>query len=298
MAIRETLLRQFLIIKKVQRFPVSFEEISETLEAESEIQGLNLTISQRTFQRYLEDIRSLYNIDIKCNRSNQNYYIDTKDDEGINNRILEAFNIFQALNFEERISNSVILEYKLKTRTEYLQDLIQAIENRNVITITHKKYWKNESKDYQIHPYFIKEYKRRWYLLARDIGDDNEKSFGLDRVTNIQVSNRKYGEEPFLLVDKLKSCIGINSLDEGNGIEEIILSFNQFQGRFVKASPIHASQEILIDSDKELRIKLSLYITHDLQMELLSYGDSLTVIKPKVLVDRIHNHLLKAVKKY
>lgn len=72
-----------------------------------------------------------------------------------------------------------------------------------------------------------------------------------------------------------------------NQVEEIILSFEPFQGKYIKTLPLHETQQVIVDDENELQIRLKLYLTHDLVMELLSYGSTLKVIKPKVLADLI-----------
>ena len=69
--------------------------------------------------------------------------------------------------------------------------------------------------------------------------------------------------------------------------EEIILSLDPLQGKYIKSLPLHESQEIIIDNDDELRIKLTLYITHDFYMELLSMGEAVKVIEPVTLIKKL-----------
>ena len=76
MSKREAIERYNLIIKKLRRQPSSFSEISDYLAFESDLQGYDFNVSKRTFQRDLEDIRSIYNIDIQYDFSRKVYYID------------------------------------------------------------------------------------------------------------------------------------------------------------------------------------------------------------------------------
>ena len=69
--------------------------------------------------------------------------------------------------------------------------------------------------------------------------------------------------------------------------EEIILSFEPFQGKYIKSYPLHESQKILIDNETELRISLYLYETHDLIIKLISVGATMKVIQPKNLKETI-----------
>jgi len=61
---------------------------------------------------------------------------------------------------------------------------------------------------------------------------------------------------------------------------------------------LHDTQQILIDDDEETRIKLKLCLTHDLFMELLSFGDNMEVIEPKSLADQIKQAHKKAYQLY
>jgi predicted DNA-binding transcriptional regulator YafY len=85
---------------------------------------------------------------------------------------------------------------------------------------------------------------------------------------------------------------------DGKKLEEVILSFDRFQGKYVKTLPLHESQQILIDNDEELRIKLTVFITHDFFMELLSYGEKLIVIKPDSLINEMKSTFKNVLKRY
>lgn len=94
-----------------------------------------------------------------------------------------------------------------------------------------------------------------------------------------------------------KYCFGVIIPYDQNP-EEIILSFNPDQGKYIKTLPLHESQVILKDDKDELLIKLTLYVTHDFIMEILSYGDSVKVIQPISLIEEIKSIYENALKKY
>ena len=80
--------------------------------------------------------------------------------------------------------------------------------------------------------------------------------------------------------------------------QDIILSFDPFQGKYIKTLPLHESQQILIDNKDELQLKLNLYLTYDFIMELLSYGEKVKVLKPRSLANEIKAAHQKAVGQY
>ena len=299
MSKRESIARYSLIIKELRKCPASFAEISKHLASESEWQKYNFNVSKRTFQRDLEDIRSLYNIDIQFDFSRKVYFIDVADEQpDVNERILEAFDIFNAFNLSDRLSNSIHFEKRRPQGTENLNGLLYAIKNHLQIKFTYHKFWEDEITNRIAEPYALKEFRNRWYVLANDLKDNHIKSFALDRLSDLDITKHPF-QFPcdFNVNQHYKYCFGIIS-PNGHKPEDIELSFDPFQGKYIKSLPLHESQQILIDNEKELRIKLTLVITYDFFMELLSYGENLRVIKPESLINKMKSTFKKALKLY
>lgn len=298
MSKRESISRYNLIIKKLRSYPATFDEIYNYLSLESEIQSYNFNVSKRTFQRDIADIRTIYNINIQYDFSRKVYFIDFDDQSGINKRILEAFDIFNALNISDRLSNYIHFEKRKPQGTENLYGLLHAIKNKFQIKFTHKKYWDKEITVRLAEPYALKEFKNRWYVLANDLKDNRIKSFALDRLTNLEITKKQFHTlKDFDVNEHYRYCFGIVS-PNGMKPEKVILSFDPVEGKYIKSLPLHESQHILIDNEREMQIELKIVITHDFIMELLSHGDSIKVIKPDSLVEKIKTIYKNALKQY
>jgi predicted DNA-binding transcriptional regulator YafY len=76
------------------------------------------------------------------------------------------------------------------------------------------------------------------------------------------------------------------------------LSFNSFQGKYIKSLPLHHTQQILIDNEDELRISLTVYLTRDFLMELLSYGDTVRALAPQKLAEELKEQYQSALNQY
>jgi predicted DNA-binding transcriptional regulator YafY len=190
------------------------------------------------------------------------------------------------------------LEKRRPQRTENLYGLLHAIKNQIKIKFTYHKFWEEEASQRLAEPYALKEFKDRWYLLAKDAKDNNIKSFALDRLTNLDFMQEKYRyPENFDIEQSYRYCFGIISPHQSHP-EDIILSFSPFQGKYIKTLPLHDTQEILIDNDNETTVKLKLHVTHDLFMELLSFGANMKVIEPKQLADKIKEAHKDAYRRY
>jgi len=298
MSKRESIARYNLIIKKLRKQSYSFTEISDYLAFESDLQGYNFNVSKRTFQRDIIDIRSIFNIDIQYDFSKKVYYIDFDEQPEVNKRILEAFDTFNALNISDRLSNYIHFEKRRPQGTENLYGLLHAIKNKVQISFSYQKFWEDKITQRITEPYALKEFKNRWYILANDLKDKKVKSFALDRLTELVITKKKFQlPNDFNVNEHFKYCFGIISPNEHKP-QELILSFNPFQGKYIKTLPLHESQEILKDNEKELLIKLTLFVTHDFFMEILSFGANVKVIQPASLISGIKKSYENALKLY
>jgi hypothetical protein len=107
---------------------------------ESELQEYNFNVSMRTFQRDIDDIRSLYNIDIRYNFSSRVYHIDSEFKEEINERIFEAFDTFNLMKIEEKPNDILIFENRGPKGTEHMFILMHAIKNNLILSFVYIKF--------------------------------------------------------------------------------------------------------------------------------------------------------------
>lgn len=298
MAKQESIMRYNLIIKKLRNNYSTFKEIANYLSLESEIQGFDFNISKRTFHRDLADIRTIYNIDIQFDYSRMLYYIDTDLYSTVSERILEAFDTFNALNISDRLSDYIHFDNRATQGTENLYGLLHAIKNKVQIIFSYQKFRGDEISQRTAEPYAVKESKNRWYVLARDLKDQEVKSFALDRLSKLEITKRNFQfPQDFDVKEHYKHSFGIIGPDDGKP-EEVILSFQPFQGKYIKTLPLHPSQEIIIDNEDELRVKVKVYLTHDFLMEILSLGENVKVLKPKRLIKQLSLSLKNTLQQY
>jgi len=297
--------RYLLILKKLKIKSYStYEELQAYIENQFDYlqmqdDTLNIGFSKRTLQRDIKENRNVFGIDIEYSKSQKGYFISQNENENMNfQRMMEAFDMFNSLNLAQDLTPFIHLEKRRPQGTENLNGLLHAIKNRVHIKFTYQKFWEEELSERLVEPYALKEFKNRWYIMAKDSKDSNIKSFALDRLSNLEITNQKYQYPKDYSVEKsYRYCFGIIS-PVGEEPQDIILSFDPFQGKYIKTLPLHETQQVLVDSDEEMKIKLKLCITYDLVMELLSFGDNMIVIEPKSLADQIQEAHEKAFRQY
>lgn len=294
-----SLLRYNAIIKRVKQAPATLQEIESYLERESEIHGVNLKVSKKTFKRDLDDINSLYRKSIRFDFSKKKYCIEDLENEDFNDRLLESFEMFNALKINAGLSDHLDFEKRKALGLENFHGLIHAIKNRQQLNFSYQTFYYDEAVLKKTNPYLLKEFKNRWYLVAKDLKDEQIKTFGLDRISAIDITKKKFvypvTNNP---KEKFQHSFGIIGSVEGSVPEKVVLSFTSHQGKYIKTLPLHPSQEILIDNEQELRIQLKVYIAFDFIHELLSYGDSMKVVEPQSLIDTVKEAYLKALERY
>ncbi|HCN85105.1 MAG TPA: WYL domain-containing protein, partial [Sphingobacteriaceae bacterium] len=226
------------------------------------------------------------------------YFIDDAGQPEVNDRMLEAFDMFHVLNISDGLSRYIHFEKRRPQGTENLYGLLHAIKNKLLIKFSYQKFWEEEMSQRITEPYALKEFKNRWYVLAKDNKDENIKTFALDRLTNLEITNKRFEfPKTFNIDERFRYCFGIIG-PTGDGPQEIVLSFDPFQGKYIKTLPLHETQEVLVDNKDELQIELKLFVTQDLIMELLSFGADMEVLKPKSLADKIKTEHQKAFNRY
>jgi len=288
MSVRETLLRHKLIINQLRKKPHTWSELDDFLKKESELQEYKLSISQRQFQRHIEDILSLYGIVIENNRSKKQYYIEQMD--GQVDRSLEAFDVFNLLRLGNNGSKEIIFENRRPMGTEHLAGIVHAIRNELTLKFDYHKFYEPYAEERRLLPLVLKEVHNRWYIIGQDMDKNSIRVFALDRMTGLDFLKTGSFKRIDLDTEKLfKHSFGIILPQPDQVVEEVVLSYSAFQGKYVKSLPLHETQEILVDNEDELRVKLDVYVTHDLIMEIMSVGAEVKVIAPASLVNRLND---------
>ena len=297
--------RYLLILKKLKVNPYSsYEELKAYMENQFEYMQmqddhLQIGFSKRTLQRDLKEIRNLFGIDIEYSKPYRGYFITQNENENMNfQRMMEAFDMFNSLNLAQDLTPFIHLENRKPQGTEHLYGLLHAIKNKFKIKFTYHKFWDEEFSQRTVEPLALKEFKNRWYIIAKDCKDDTIKSFAFDRLSNLEITNQTFlYPANYSIEQSYRYCFGIES-PNGKEPQDIILSFDPFQGNYIKTLPLHHTQEVLVDNEEEMKIKLKLCLTHDFLMELLSFSDYMEVIEPKTLVDQIKQAHKKAYRQY
>lgn len=295
MAKREYIQRHLLIIKRLKSTPSTFEELHNYLLTQQELTGDNFDISQRTFQRDIKEIDSIYGIEIKHNKKEGWYEITDEIEEKPFERIIEAFETLSALNFSNQVSTKLILEKRANKGTEHMHGLLYAIENNFEIIIKHQSYWKEEPEVRKLQPIAIKESNNRWYLICFDTVKKDFRNFGLDRIQNLEITSLKFKPVNHNTTTYYQHAFGIETYEP---VTKIVLNFNSFQAQYIKSLPLHLSQKMIFEDANNSKFEYFMHPTNDFIMEIMKYGENVIVEEPIALRENVKNRIITMLSLY
>ena len=297
MSKKQFIKRHILIINKLKNKPCTFEDLQKHLEFHSGLDEENYCISIRTLQRDIKEIKSLYDIEIKYNRKEAIYEINDEQQDSLNDRIFETFTVLDTLKLAENFSDEIVFEQRKSLGLDNIFILVHAIKNQQEITFLHKKYWEEIANRKSFQPYFIKESKNRWYVIGLEKTSNQIRTFGLDRINDVELSKTKFTKPSKTVIQSLfQNSFGI--IYDQKPPQKIILEFSSFQANYIKSLPLHASQKIISENKKHCKIQLLIHPTYDFIMELLSMGKEVKVLEPKSLKEEIKQILKQTLENY
>lgn len=169
--------------------------------------------------------------------------------------------------------------------------LFDNISNEVVIRLSYHTFADATIRSIDFHPYLLKQYNDRWFLLGAADSDLKILTFALDRINKVEpLPEKKYIECPEELNEHFDDIVGV-TLYEDRPVEHILIWVSDFSKGYVDTKPIHGSYTpIKGDVEQQLRLKYpqlqdGLFFTLDcipnfeLIRELCSYGKELIVLQ-------------------
>lgn len=213
-------------------------------------------------------------------------------------KVLDAVTIRKGISFQNQKKSFVQTESTPKlTGSELLPLIIQALDSNRVISFKYGKYDDSPVKSVDLQPYLLKEDRHRWYV----IGKTNEhieptRTYALDRMKDLQLLVQSFVPIEFDYDQYYKYSFGITVTEESP--IDVILSFTELQGKYLKTLKIHHSQEILIDNQTEFRIKVTVKPSWEFYEKILGFGYSVRIVSPDKVIHEFKHRLNLIAEKY
>ena len=181
--------------------------------------------------------------------------------------------------------------------SQFFLQLFEAVNLKQVLTIEYRRFGL-ESKERIIHPYFLKQFMRRWYLCATIEGKEFITIFALDRILSVRKNTEvAFRETTIDFNHYFDDIVGVTHPDNGV-VEQIIIEGDSWAEYYLRTLPIHPLQQLESQGEKGCRVTLSLMVNRELEREILSYGEHLKVVAPEHLRERMRQLLAMLQEEY
>lgn len=294
------------------------------------------TVSKRSIEKDLNAIQTLFDVDIEskliegkpryryAKRRMSIFRKELKPEEQhLLAEFLNTLGQFEGLaHFEwlETFRMAMRLEERPKiisfSNNPYLQGsnllgtLFDDIANRVVVRLTYHTFGSNEQKEIDLHPYLLKQYNDRWFLICAADEDDKILTFALDRIDDVTpLPARKYRKCKKDLSERFEEIIGVSFYEE-NPMEHIVFWVSDRSLDYVQTKPIHGTQTpIRGNHEQALRTRyphlqggaffsIDCRANYELYRELRSFGSNLLVLSPEGIQAKVYEEIAKMAEEY
>jgi hypothetical protein len=270
--------RYFWLINTIYRSKqITLNEINQKWLTSSLSNGI--TIPRKTFNNHRNTIEEIFDINIECNRSTNQYYISNEDDikqDVFRSWLINGFAISNTINESKSLKNRIIFE-NIPSGENYLSPIVDAMKSNKMIRMSYQSFWNDDSYEVDIEPYCLKVFKQRWYLVGKT---DKIKIYALDRIEYlIELKNEFILPTDFDGEMYFVECYGIIN-DDTIKSEKVQLRFEINQANYIRSLPLHSSQKETKLTNTTVDFEYFLKPTYDFVQEILKYGEFVEVIKP------------------
>ena len=182
---------------------------------------------------------------------------------------------------------------------EHFSTLYNAVQNKTPLEIRYKDFKSEEPYTYIFHPYYLKEYNNRWFLFGlHPESGKPDWNVAIDRIEEVlPVAVPFIENEQLDWQDYFSDIIGVSKPIDSE-LQEVVLHFNQLTGRYMENKSIHETQKHKWLDANTFEVKIKVMLNYELERLILSYGESVKVVKPQILKQKIKERLLKAIAEY
>ncbi len=255
-------------------------------------------LPERTFYNYRRAIEENFHIEICCDREGR-YYIDrdnSRQTRAMTNWILDSYAVSSAIQGSDTPMDRVEIE-DVPSAREFLPTVLDAIRNGNKVSFTYAGFNRSRSeRDIIYHPYFLKRYKQRWYMIGLKEKSGDLRTYALDRVKEMRTLDETFPFPSQLTSDDLfGNILGVTTTQAP--VKTVRILTTPTQAKYFRALPLHPSQTEEVHDDYSI-FTYMLKLNYELTQEILSLGDSVKVLDPPELKAMVVSKLKSALSQY
>jgi len=303
---KEVQLRKCLWIVKTlmtHRKGMNYDEMMEEWRDSPYNDFDEMVIPKKTFGTYLQAIERYFQVSVRYDTHSRKYFLVDPEEiynDEFKNRLVSGFAVDGILRGSERLRDRIMTE-SIPSGEKFLLDVLEAMHQKRCLNVIYQKFGDKEAQSYQLEPYFLKLFNRRWYVVAKVPEKEGLRIYSLDRMKDVELDERKYTVPDDIDVKAyFIDCFGIEHNTTDYDVEDIKIKVynNHNKCQYLRALPLHHSQKELERHDDYSIFQITVYPTYDFMQEILSHGDEIEVIEPLWVRDEFRKKIKAMLQRY
>ena len=181
---------------------------------------------------------------------------------------------------------------------DYFTPLFNAIVDKQPLNLTYQSFKQDREETIIVHPYYLKQYNKRWFLIAWNDEKGFLANFAFDRIKKIDNANVEYKPTDIDFFDYFDDMIGV-SKDTRTEPQKVKLWVSKETWPYVRTKPLHgATQKTVSEDENGAVITIEVYLNYELEQQILYYGENMKVLEPAMLKQKIKQRLSDALNLY
>lgn len=181
---------------------------------------------------------------------------------------------------------------------EHLSELFNAIIYKKVLKVSYHSFSSKKANDILFHPYHLKQFNKRWFLFGKNELYENLTNLALDRIEAIEQVDESYIENMEIDFEEyFEDIIGV-TIPEESSLIKIELYAKSSLAPYIKTKPLHGSQKTIKEDTEGFTFSIELIPNRELESLLLSFGESLKVLSPTPIQEKIKKRLKENLNNY
>ena len=276
--------------------PITIDEINMLWENCPASDGQPIPL--RTFHEHRKGIKEMFGVEIVCDRSRGNvYYVknpEVLDEQRLSKWLLRKYSIPQDFATFNGIKDRIMLE-EIPLGTAFLDAIIEAMKQNVELRVDYQRYENKQEEHlqtFQIQPYALRVFNRRWYLLGYLKEQKGLRTIALDRILDLKVLPNSFKlPEDFDVRKYFSDVVGIY-VDKDKTITKVKIRAYGIQADYLRSTPLHKSQSEGRSKHGEFaEFTYRLCITPELVSQLLAMGEKVEVLEPKELREEMKKRI-------
>jgi len=182
----------------------------------------------------------------------------------------------------------------------WLNPLYEAIHKRQPRQMAYQPFYEDEPYETVVSPLLLKEYNKRWFLIAWDHGRERIQTFPLDRIQLLaEAADTAYHQVADFTPDRyFRDIVGVSIYDEQTEVQDIHLWVDARQAPYLITKPLHSSQQVRQKTEDGILFGYRLIPNYELESLILALGDAAEVRAPVALRHRLQQRIKAMHQRY